>query len=167
MADWFTKKKEDAINIIKRDHDQLKELFEEFEKTEEPSKRRQIAKRAIEDLKIHAVIEEELFYPRVRAKVGDDTMNEADEEHHVAKVLVAELDSMGPRASHFEAKFIVLAESVRHHMKEEETEMLPKARKADLDFEEIGREMLQRKEELRTEGFPPTSEEAMVAAAPK
>jgi hemerythrin superfamily protein len=118
MADRSPQKKEDAIHIIKRDHKKVKDLFDEFEKTEEPSKRRQIAKLAIEELKIHAVIEEELFYPRVRARVGDATMDEADEEHHVAKVLIAELDSMGPRASHFDAKFIVLAENVRHHIKE-------------------------------------------------
>ena len=62
-------------------------------------------------------------------------MNEADEEHHVAKLLVAELDRMDGSESHFDAKFLVLTENVRHHIKEEEDEMLPKARKVKVDFE--------------------------------
>ena len=61
-------------------------------------------------------------------------MNEADEEHHVAKLLIAELDAMDGSESHFDAKFNVLAENVRHHIEEEEGEMLPKAKKVKLDF---------------------------------
>src|SRR5690242_4112068 len=83
---------------------------------------------AVTDLKIHAVIEEELFYPTVRQHVGKDLMNEADEEHHVARVLIAELDAAGRENDHRDAKFKVLAVSVRHHIKEEENQVLPKAK---------------------------------------
>ena len=65
-------------------------------------------------------------------------MNEADEEHHVARVLIAELDPKGSGNDHRDAKFTVLAEGVRHHIKEEETEMLPKAKELDIDFEALG-----------------------------
>jgi hypothetical protein len=81
-------------------------------------------------VEIHAVLEEELFYPAVRAHVGRSITNEGDEEHHVARVLIAELDRNGREDDHRDAKFIVLAENVRHHIKEEENEMLPKAKRS-------------------------------------
>ena len=79
-----------------------------------------IVREALTELKVHAAIEEEIFYPAVRKPVGKEIMNEADEEHHVAKLLIAELDVMDGSESHFDAKFHVLAENVRHHIKEEE-----------------------------------------------
>jgi len=91
-------------------------------------------------------------------------MNEADEEHHVARVLIAELDA-NAAPDHRHAKFTVLAESVRHHIKEEEGEMLPKAKELDIDFEVLGQQMLDRKKELKQEGIPGDAEHAMVAKA--
>jgi hemerythrin-like domain-containing protein len=162
--------KMDAIKILKEDHKKVKTLFDEFEKTKNTSSQRRIAKTALTELKIHSIIEEEIFYPTVRAAVGDDTMNEAEEEHHVAKVLIAELDAMdggslSGEEDHFPAKFTVLAESVRHHIKEEESEMLPKARKAEVDMDALGRQMLARKEELMQNGIPPPEPESRMAAA--
>ena len=90
-------------------------------------------------------------------------MNEADEEHHVARVLIAELDFKGGGGDHRDAKFTVLAESVRHHIKEEENEMLPKAKEQNIDFEELGQRMLDRKKELKKNGIPKDAEHAMVA----
>jgi len=99
----------------------------------------------------------------VRKEVGADTMNEADEEHHVARVLIAELDMNRGGGDHRNAKFTVLAESVRHHIKEEENEMLPKAKQLDIDFEALGQRMLDRKKELKEKGIPKDREHAMVA----
>ena len=152
-----------AISILKKDHDTVKELFDRVEKTDAPTEKENIIARAIMELKIHATIEEEIFYPTVRKEVDTDLMNEADEEHHVARVLIAELDSKGGGGSHRNAKFTVLAESVRHHIKEEENEMLPKAKDADIDFEELGQRMLDRKKELKENGIPKDLEHAMVA----
>ena len=90
-------------------------------------------------------------------------MNEADEEHHVAKVLIAELDTVGTENDHRDAKFTVLAESVRHHIREEENEMLPKAKELEIDFEALGQRMLARKKELLKDGIPSDAEHAMVA----
>jgi hypothetical protein len=92
-------------------------------------------------------------------------MNEADEEHHVAKVLIAELDTVTDKNDHRDAKFTVLSENVRHHIKEEENEVLPKARELDIDFEALGRHMLDRKKELLKSGIPADSEHAMVEAS--
>ena len=153
-----------AISILIKDHDRVKDLFDRFEKSESGPEKQRIVKEALSELKIHAVIEEEIFYPAVRKYVEKDLMNEADEEHHVARVLIAELDQDASANDHREAKFTVLAESVRHHIKEEEGEMLPQAKNAKLDFEALGREMLARKKELKTRGVPPDAEHAMIAA---
>jgi hypothetical protein len=114
---------------------------------------------------VYAAIEEELFYPAVRKPVGKEIMNEADEEHHVAKLLIAELDAMDGSESHFDAKFMVLAENVRHHIKEGEDEMLPKAQGVKVDFEALTDKMQRRKERLLADGVPPVGEEGMVKAS--
>jgi hypothetical protein len=163
MFDWMLPETH-AIALLKKDHDTVKNLFDEFDKAESPAAKEKIIGQAITELKIHAIIEEEIFYPTVRAHVGSKLMNEADEEHHVAKVLIAELDR-GGKNDHRDAKFTVLAESVRHHIKEEEAEMLPKAKELEIDFEALGQRMLSRKEELQKHGIPADAEHAMVAKA--
>src|SRR5437870_729629 len=160
MFDWMLPEKH-AIAILKKDHDTVKALFDDFEKAEKTAAREKIIDQAVTALKIHAVLEEEIFYPTVRAHVGTKVMNEADEEHHVAKVLITELDR-GANSDHRDAKFNVLAESVRHHIKEEENEMLPKAKELDIDFEALGQRMLDRKAELKKDGVPKDAEHAMV-----
>jgi hemerythrin superfamily protein len=154
-----------ALALLKKDHDTVEDLFDKFEKAEGRPAKKKIVNQALEELKVHAAIEEELFYPAVRKPVGKDIMNEADEEHHVAKVLIAELESMDGREDHYDAKFTVLAENVRHHIKEEENEAFPKAKDADIDFEVLSKAMVQRKETLLAKGVPPAAEDAMVAAS--
>lgn len=163
MFDWMLPEKH-AITILKKDHDTVKELFDNFEKTDSSAEKERIIAKALEELKLHAAIEEEIFYPAVRKHVGKDLMNEADEEHHVAKVLIAELDA-NAAPDHRHAKFTVLAESVRHHIREEESEMLPKAKELEMDFEKLGLKMLDRKKELKQTGIPKDAEHAMVAKA--
>ena len=155
-----------AIAILLKDHDTVKALFDRFDKAASVREKDKLIEQAVTELKIHASIEEEIFYPAVRQHVGKDIMNEADEEHHVARVLIAELDRDGRRDDHREAKFTVLAESVRHHIKEEEGEMLPKVKSLKIDFEALGRRMLERKRNLSDAGIPEDREHAMVMAAP-
>jgi hypothetical protein len=162
MFDWFALSdsrilavsQPDAIDLLKNDHDSIKGLFDRFKRTVDRRARAKIASQALNALKIHAVLEEEIFYPAVRQRVGKDIMNEADEEHHVANMLIAELEAMDGRGDRFHAKFNVLAENVLHHIKEEEREMLAKAQQADIDFVMLGQRMLRRKEELLVSGFP-------------
>src|SRR6476646_10139306 len=96
-----------AISILLKDHDNVKDLFDKFEKAKSMAEKEKIIATAVTELKIHAVIEEETFYPAVRAHVGKDLMNEADEEHHVARVLIAELDRGNRADDHRHAKFTV------------------------------------------------------------
>jgi len=154
-----------ALALLKKDHDKVKDLFAQFETAEGRPAKKKIVKQALTELKVHAAIEEELFYPAVRKPVGKDIMNEADEEHHVAKVLIAELESMNGREDHYDAKFTVLAETVRHHIKEEENEVFSKAKDATIDFEGLSKAMLQRKKALLAKGVPPAAEDAMIAAS--
>ncbi len=164
MFDYFTgPSPEDAIAIIKNDHDTVKALFEMFENTDNKREKKKIAARAIMELKIHAEIEEKLFYPTVRTGVEHDLMNEADEEHHVAKLLIAELDQMDGSEDHWEAKFNVLSENIRHHIKEEEGDMLPQARKLEIDFNALGQQLLAMKEQLKKNGIPASDEEILLS----
>lgn len=162
MFEWLLPEKH-AVAVLKKDHDHIKSLFEEFEKAKTTVAKEKIIEEALTELKIHAVLEEEMFYPAVRSHVGSKLMNEADEEHHVAKVLIAELDAKVGDKDHRDAKFMVLAENVRHHIGEEEREMLPKAREVHLDFSALGQKMLDRKQQLLTKGVAPDAEHTMVA----
>src|SRR3954449_2213346 len=137
-----------AVALLKEDHDRVKELFDRFEAARTRPAKIKNVRAALVKLKVHAAIEEEIFYPAVREPVGKEIMNEADEEHHVAKLLIAELDTMDGSESHFDAKFKVLAENVRHHIDEEENEMLPKSQQVKIDFETLAEKMRQRKERL-------------------
>jgi hypothetical protein len=104
------------------------------------------------ELTIHAQIEEEIFYPAARDAIDDlDLLDEAEVEHASAKQLISELSAMQPGDELYDAKFTVLGEYVKHHVAEEEKEMFAKVKKSDLDLEELGAELEQRKMELREE----------------
>lgn len=168
MLEFFTKDDSDAIALLKKDHDKVKGLFEQFENTDDLRQKKKIAAQAIMELKIHATIEEEIFYPALRKqKVEKDLLNEADEEHHVAKLLIAELDQMNGSEDHWEAKFTVLSENIRHHIREEEGEMFTQARRTDVNFTAVGKQLLARKQQLMKNGVPVSAEEKMIAAQKK
>lgn len=152
----------DAIAILKKDHEKVKDLFDKFDKAESLREKKKIVAQAIMELKIHAEIEEKIFYPTVRPDIKEDIMNEADEEHHVAKLLIAELDQMDGSEDHYEAKFTVLAENIRHHIKEEERDMLPQARSLPIDFIALGKQLLTSKEQLKKSGVPASAEEKLM-----
>ena len=137
-----------VLTMLKADHKKVKALFAQYEEAT-PRKQQDIAQTVIEELEIHAELEEELIYPAVRKGTKDDKlMNEATEEHHLVHVLIAELKELDPRDATFIAKFTVLGELVKHHVKEEEGEMFPQAQKAKIDWEALKAEVMERKEQL-------------------
>lgn len=141
----------DAIKLLKADHDEVKSWFEEFEKTKSDSKKQKLATQICTALRVHTQIEEEIFYPACReAGLEEDLMDEADVEHDGAKRLIEEIEAGGPGDDHWDAKVTVLGEMIKHHVKEEEQRdgMFAKAKKADLDLDELGAEMHARKSEL-------------------
>jgi len=134
----------DAITLLVKDHQTVEALFEKFEQTgpRAMKARKTLADRIVHELSVHAAIEEQVLYPAIREslpEVEDDVL-EALEEHHVAKWVLSEIDSMSPEHERFQAKVTVLIENVRHHVEEEEEELFPKVRKAlSADqLEEIG-----------------------------
>lgn len=146
--------KADAIELLLDDHKKVKKLFKEFEKVKEGDAEAKIAlvQQACMELKIHAMVEEEIFYPAVRDAIDeDDLMNEAEVEHDSAKDLISQIEGMESEDPMYDAKFTVLGEYVNHHVEEEEKEMFVKVKKAKLDLEALGEEMLARKEILMTE----------------
>lgn len=154
--------KQDAIKLLAQDHREVEELFEKFEKASGDEKKEQIARRICTELKVHAMIEEEIFYPALRGKIDDDDLDEALVEHDGAKVLINEIEAGGAETNFFEAKVKVLQEEIEHHVKEEEKQsgnLFSQARKADVDLEALGEQMAARKAELmqlaKTQGLPP------------
>jgi hemerythrin superfamily protein len=144
-------KAEGAIEMLKEDHAKVQKAFKEFEKLdrEDTETIKQVVQTVCEGLKVHTTLEEEIFYPAVREAIDDeDIMNEAAVEHETAKMLIDQLENMGPDDPNYHATFTVLGEYVKHHVKEEEGEMFPQAKKTDLDFEDLGQRMKERKQEL-------------------
>jgi len=150
-----SKKGNDAISMLKADHDKVKKMFKDFERmheAEEDQEAEQLAKQICNELTLHAQVEEELFYPAVREAISDDDlMDEADIEHASAKELVAQLEELEPGDDHYDARVTVLSEYIEHHTKEEEGQMFVQARKADVNTVELGKRIAERKEELRGE----------------
>jgi hemerythrin superfamily protein len=137
----------DAIVLLMNDHKTVEKLFKQFEKLGEGAKvtKRTVVDEIIKELSTHAAIEEQHFYPAIRAKAPDvsDEVLEGLEEHHVVKWTLSELKDMSPQAERFDAKVTVLIEMVRHHVEEEEGDMFPKVREAigRKDLQELGATM--------------------------
>jgi len=142
----------DALALLKADHDLVTDLFDKFGKARTDKQKDALAEQICSELTIHAEIEEEIFYPAVRDAIDDeDMMDEAEVEHASAKELIEQIEESHAGEDKFDAKVTVLGEYIRHHVKEEETEMFPKVRKADLDLKALGAEIAARKAELESE----------------
>jgi ribosomal protein S15P/S13E len=144
----------DAIALLTADHKAVQKIFKEFEKLKQhdgsDEEKAELVTRACRELTIHAQIEEEIFYPAIREGIeDDDLMDEAEVEHASAKDLIAQLESMEPGDDLYDAHFTVLGEYINHHVKEEQDEMFPKAKKAKLDLKALGEHLAQHKKELR------------------
>jgi hemerythrin superfamily protein len=143
---------QDAIALLIEDHETVKSLFEEYEKLGDRAHvgKKKLAQQICLELTKHALAEEEIFYPAVR-KAGDqaeDMVDEARVEHASAKSLIAQILSMEPGDDLYDAKIKVLSEQIEHHVDEEEGEMFPKARKANLDLAMLGAAIVRRKAEI-------------------
>jgi hemerythrin superfamily protein len=141
-------RKADALQMLKDDHRRVEALFERFERARSGQKEG-LANTICEELKVHAKLEEEIFYPAVRDAIPDeDLMNEAEVEHASAKDLIRQIEAASPSDRNFDALVKVLGEYIKHHVKEEEGEMFKQVRRADLDLGALGTEMQERKRAL-------------------
>jgi hypothetical protein len=155
-------KKPDATQLLAQDHREVEALFEKFEKAGSDGSKERLARQICTELKIHAMIEEEIFYPALRGKIEDDSLDEAYVEHDGAKVLINDIEAGEPSDDFYDAKVKVLQEEIEHHVREEEKmngNIFQQARATDVDLDALGEQMAARKAELmrlaETSGLPP------------
>jgi hemerythrin-like domain-containing protein len=147
----------DAISLLKKDHQKVRQLLTRLENTtaRAPKQRQELLSEIETEVKIHTMIEEEIFYPAykdaVRSKTDEKLYYESLEEHHVVDMVMPEIKSTDEESEEFAAKAKVLKDLIEHHAEEEESQMFPRARKA-MGMErlrELGDEMQDRKQELQ------------------
>jgi hemerythrin superfamily protein len=149
-------KKNDAVDLLDADHVAVKKLFENYRKLCESDassdEKLGIAEQICQELKVHAQIEEEIFYPALRDAIDDDLLlDEAAVEHSSAKELIAQITEMSPEDDLYDARVTVLGEYIDHHVKEEREQIFVKARKSKVDLVSMAQELSQRKMELMEE----------------
>ncbi len=149
--------RQDATQILTADHKKVSKIFAEFEKVKDKdsARKQDLVKMACDELTVHAQVEEEIFYPALYAAFkdkDDDLVDEAEVEHGTIKQLIATLRASDPDDRLYDANFTVLSEYVKHHVKEEQDEIFPKARKSRaLDLKQMGEEIVARKVQLMEE----------------
>lgn len=144
-------RQQDAIALLKADHRQVEEWFDQFESTRSDSRKQSLAQKICQALKVHTQIEAEIFYPAFLEATGEtDIHHEAEVEHDGAKKLIGEIEASGPDDEYYDAKVTVLSEMIKHHVKEEEQRdgMFAKARSSKMDLDALGEQLAQRKSEL-------------------
>jgi hemerythrin superfamily protein len=143
----------DAVDLLKKDHDDVDALFKDYQSLADgdgdSGDRRALSTQICGMLAVHAMIEEEIFYPAARkAGVDADLLDEAAIEHGSAKELISQIGAAGATEPLYDARVKVLGEYIRHHVKEEEGELFPACRKSDMDMAEIGGRLQKRKDQL-------------------
>ena len=149
----------DALQLLKRDHDEVDSMFKQFEEmkeTSEDSEKEALVAQICNALTVHAQIEEEIFYPSVRRALdeeeGKELLDEAAVEHQTLKDLIERLEAAPTDDPLYDAGVKVLSEYVKHHVKEEENELFPKVKSSAMDTEAVGRKLADRKEQLTQSG---------------
>lgn len=156
----------DAVQLIRADHERVKGLFKDLEVAPagQPEARRAIAETILRELMVHERIEEEILYPAYRRAMGNEgkaTVEHSKEEHELVDSLIEQLQAIDLDDPKFDATFLVLRENVEHHIRDEETKMLPKAQeRMAADLLGLAADMLEYKDSLmreleRPEGHEP------------
>ena len=143
-----------AVALLKADHREVEQMIESFEKARGQDRKKKLANRICNALRVHAQIEEEIFYPAFyEATREEDLHNEAIIEHDGVKKLIAEIESSGPGDDYFDARVKVLSEMVKHHVNEEEQRdgLFSKSRNSEMDLADIGEQLATRKAQLESQ----------------
>jgi hemerythrin superfamily protein len=141
----------DAIALLKSDHRQVEKWFEECLSARAEGRKKDLAQKICQALKVHTQIEQEIFYPAFLEATGEeDIHHEAEVEHDSAKKLIGEIEQSGPEHEYYDAKVTVLSEMIKHHVKEEEKGdgMFAKARQSEMDLQALGEQLAARKAQL-------------------
>jgi hemerythrin-like domain-containing protein len=150
-----------ALTLLRADHREVQEMFDKFEsrhKRMNASQKQALAEEICTALTVHAQIEEEIFYPAVREAFPKlaDLLEEAAVEHGSAKDLIAQIEEGDAEDDHFDAMITVLGEYIKHHVREEQSELFPQLSESKIDLKELGERLEARKEELMSSGRPRT-----------
>jgi hemerythrin-like domain-containing protein len=139
-----------SLTLLRKDHREVKDLLKQASDADTAEKQK-LFEQIKSELQVHEAIEEEIFYPALKEhpKTKELTL-EAYEEHHVVDQVISELDALSPDDETWDAKFSVMEENLKHHINEEEREMFEQAQKvfSDDELEQLGEQMLRRKEQL-------------------
>ncbi len=155
----------DAIALLRADHKRVAALYDQYEGARSVAKKKALVATICQELSIHAQVEEEIFYPAVKTALKDKEMvPEATVEHATLKELIAQVKDKEPYGEMFDAKIQVMSEYTKHHVKEEQTEMFPKAQKTKLDMKALGARIAARKAELMAD--PALMDKPPVPASP-
>ena len=139
-----------SLTLLRKDHQEVKDLLKQASDADTAQKQK-LFEQIKSELQVHEAIEEEIFYPALKEHPKTKELAlEAYEEHHVVDQVISELDTLSPDDETWEAKFSVMEENLKHHINEEEREMFEQAQKvfSDEELEELGEQMLRRKEQL-------------------
>lgn len=155
------KESRDALQMLADDHRTVEALFEKYDNVRGEAAQKKIVQQICQELTIHAMVEEQVFYPGIREAVDDDMMDEAQVEHDSAKTLILSLQQGSPSDAYYDAKVSVLKEQVEHHVYEEERQrgsIFAQVRKAEIDLVALGAQMAELKQQLlaqaKAEGLP-------------
>jgi len=145
-----------AVKLLKQDHREVEGWFDDYEQLEEDREKLALFNKIALALKVHTMLEEEIFYPEERGDVEDDMLDEAYVEHDSAKKMIAEIEAMRPSDEFYDAKVKVLGEYIKHHVKEEEQPggIFAQAKKGDEDLDAMGKRIQARKKELMAQMAP-------------
>lgn len=143
----------DGLELLKSDHDKVRGLFQQFRSASEDddaTRMNELCQEIFHELEVHTAIEEEIFYPAVKDRGGEELIEDTDEsveEHHVVDVLMGEIRQLDPTDAAFKAKMTVLIENVEHHAQEEEEEMFPQVRElmSEDDLQTLGQDLYEAK----------------------
>ncbi len=138
-----------ATTLLRADHKKVDSLFDDYENATSSAKKKTLVSQICTELTVHAQLEEEIFYPAFKKALKDkELVPEATIEHETLKDLIAQVEGEKPEGEMFDAKIKVLSEYVKHHVKEEQNEMFPKAESSDLDMVQSAAKLMERKAEL-------------------
>ena len=144
-----------ALELLKHDHQEVDKLFKQFEEIKEgveDSAKEELVAQICDALSVHAEIEEAIFYPAARRALpeeqGQDLLNEAAVEHQTLKDIIGRLEAAPTSDPLYDAGVKVLSEYVKHHVREEESELFPKLRSSDMDLQAVGQQLEERKQQL-------------------
>jgi len=145
----------DALTLLRDDHARVSDLFDAYEAAvsgAHDDRKPALAQKICALLGVHAQLEEEIFYPAVRDAIEEQNLvDEAEVEHASAKDLIEQIEAMGPGDALYDAKVKVLGEYVKHHIREEEDELFPAVELSELDLQDLGTDLQERKKELEEE----------------